>query len=151
MRTNVDNIAVVAIIGVIGGQAVATAILSIILDATFGWESVLSLLLIRIVESAGAITGICLVGVRFVGFGAVRAAGGIGLTGAVLFAAFSLIIELTRYDGVSEPLAFLLMRPMVFFAILAASGAIAALAATAVAAILSAMRSTDMRTLDAKS
>lgn len=79
---NAANIAIVAIIGVIGGQTLALAFLAIIQgSAIFGWEWVATALLDGIVESAGAVAGICLVGFRFrvVGFGAVRAVGGIGL------------------------------------------------------------------------
>lgn len=149
---NVANIAIVAIIGVIGGQALALAFLAIIQDsAIFGWEGGATALLDGVIESAGAVAGICLVGFRFrvVGFRAVRAVGGIGLAGAALSVMLSLITESTRY-GVTEPLAFLFIRPALLFAIFAAAGAIAALAATAVAAMINAICSTDMRLLDAE-
>lgn len=149
MRTSAANIALAAIIGVIGGQALGRALL--LMDSAFGWASILTALLARSVETAGAITGICLVGFLFkvVGFGAVRAAGGVGLAGAVLCVVLSFIIE-TRYGGATEPLAFLFIRPLLLFAILAAAGVIAALAATAVAAMLKAICSADAPPPDAK-
>ena len=147
---NAAHIALAAIIGVIGGQALGLALL--LIDGAFWWASLPTALLARSVETAGAVTGICLVGFRFkvVGFGAVRTAGGIGLAGAVLYVVLSFIIE-TRYGGAPEPLAFLFIRPLLLFAILAAAGAIAALAATAVAAMLKAICSADAPPPDAKS
>ena len=164
------NIAIVATIGIIGGQALALVFLSTFLDASFDWGTAASdrghLLLreltreggitipkggiiIRVVESAGLVTGVALVGfwLRYTGLNAALVAGCIGLVGASLFAALS-IIEIPAYREIMPIVPVFLA--ILLFAIPALTGSIATVAAISVFTIRKSARSADKQLLDMK-